>query len=113
MSRPSLDEIQRLSGARGSGYAALSGSRRMSATAALIEVGLNHEQQHQELILTDIKHALLRQCRCGRNVPTLRAAVKTCRAAAVGGRSKAGSARSVMKARAFLLTTKARGIRYC
>ncbi len=27
-------------------------------TAVLIEVGLNHEQQHQELILTDIKHAL-------------------------------------------------------
>jgi ergothioneine biosynthesis protein EgtB len=27
-------------------------------TAALIEVGLNHEQQHQELILTDLKHAL-------------------------------------------------------
>jgi ergothioneine biosynthesis protein EgtB len=27
-------------------------------TTPLVEIGLNHEQQHQELILTDIKHAL-------------------------------------------------------
>ena len=26
--------------------------------AALVEIGLNHEQQHQELILTDVKHLL-------------------------------------------------------
>lgn len=28
------------------------------SAAALVELGLNHEQQHQELILTDLKHAL-------------------------------------------------------
>ncbi len=31
--------------------------RAASAVAPLVELGLNHEQQHQELLLTDLKHA--------------------------------------------------------
>ncbi len=57
MSRPSLNEIHAY---RSHVDAAMlrhleSGNEQ---TPALIELGLNHEQQHQELIVTDIKHAL-------------------------------------------------------
>ena len=59
MSRPSLEEVR--------AYRAwvdtamlrhLETEDAVEGSAALIELGLNHEQQHQELILTDLKHAL-------------------------------------------------------
>jgi len=57
MSRPSLEEVH--------AYRAWVDDAMMrrledehEPAAALIELGLNHEQQHQELILTDLKHAL-------------------------------------------------------
>jgi ergothioneine biosynthesis protein EgtB len=57
MSRPSLSEIHEYRS-----YVDDAMLRHLELeneqTAALIELGLNHEQQHQELILTDIKHAL-------------------------------------------------------
>src|SRR5438270_4573587 len=57
MSRPSLEEVHAYRS-----HVDEAMSRYMDdaddATAALIELGLNHEQQHQELILTDMKHAL-------------------------------------------------------
>ena len=57
MSRPGLDEIrayrQWVDEAMTRHFEALPQDAR-----ALVELGLNHEQQHQELMITDIKHAL-------------------------------------------------------
>jgi ergothioneine biosynthesis protein EgtB len=58
-SRPSLDDI---SAYRAHVDAAMESllsedSALNDEVAALLELGLNHEQQHQELIVTDIKHA--------------------------------------------------------
>ncbi|HEX6803347.1 MAG TPA: ergothioneine biosynthesis protein EgtB [Terriglobales bacterium] len=57
MSRPSLEEVHAyrawVDEAMESHFDQLS-----EAAGALMEIGINHEQQHQELIVTDIKHAL-------------------------------------------------------
>lgn len=55
LSRPSLDEVLAY---RAHVTAAMAPVLGDPAHHALIELGLAHEQQHQELLLTDIKHAL-------------------------------------------------------
>jgi len=58
LSRPSLDEVrayrQRIDAAVSERLA----RDHDSELVALVELGVQHEQQHQELLLTDIKHAL-------------------------------------------------------
>ncbi|QGN54361.1 ergothioneine biosynthesis protein EgtB [Novosphingobium sp. Gsoil 351] len=54
LARPSLDEIR---GWRGHVDAAMAPLLDRPELAPLIELGIAHEQQHQELLLTDIKHA--------------------------------------------------------
>ena len=54
LARPSLDEI---CGWRGHVDAAMVALLDRTELASLIELGIAHEQQHQELLLTDIKHA--------------------------------------------------------
>jgi len=60
LTRPSLDEVLAY---RAHVDAALlaalqAGEARFAALAPVIELGLHHEQQHQELMLTDVKHLL-------------------------------------------------------
>jgi ergothioneine biosynthesis protein EgtB len=54
LTRPSLDQVMAY---RAHVDAAMMAACGDAALADLITLGLNHEQQHQELILTDIKHA--------------------------------------------------------
>jgi ergothioneine biosynthesis protein EgtB len=61
ITRPTLDEVYNYRAATDramEGFLASAGDSLPASVASVIELGLNHEQQHQELILTDIKHAL-------------------------------------------------------
>jgi ergothioneine biosynthesis protein EgtB len=55
LSRPTLNEVSEWRGQVDEAIAPLLGREDL---ASLIELGIAHEQQHQELLLTDIKHAL-------------------------------------------------------
>ena len=57
LTRPGLEEIRRYRAHVDARMGDLFAGRALPAEAlALIELGLNHEQQHQELILTDLLH---------------------------------------------------------
>jgi ergothioneine biosynthesis protein EgtB len=57
LTRPSLEEVLRYRSHVNEAMAQLfARGAPCAALAAAIELGLNHEQQHQELLLTDIKH---------------------------------------------------------
>lgn len=61
LTRPGLDEVQTYRGHVDAAMRSLLDAGPQSLApglAALVELGLNHEEQHQELILTDILHAL-------------------------------------------------------
>lgn len=61
LTRPSLAEVQAYRAAVDEavqGFIAACDAERWAAAAPLLELGLQHEQQHQELLLTDILHAL-------------------------------------------------------
>ncbi|MEO7322993.1 MAG: ergothioneine biosynthesis protein EgtB [Burkholderiales bacterium] len=57
LTRPSLDEVKRYRQHVDEQMAALFENPNPShELAAIVELGIHHEQQHQELILTDLKH---------------------------------------------------------
>jgi ergothioneine biosynthesis protein EgtB len=58
LSRPGLEDVLRYRQHVDAAMDALLADRRDPELAAVLELGLHHEQQHQELILTDIKHVL-------------------------------------------------------
>ncbi|MDB5309203.1 MAG: ergothioneine biosynthesis protein EgtB [Gemmataceae bacterium] len=61
LSRPTVADVytyRRAVDERMTGLIERVDGRTLGAIAPLVELGLNHEQQHQELLLTDLKHAL-------------------------------------------------------
>lgn len=58
LSRPSLEEVLAWRARIDDAVAAWLEQGADGETLGLIELGMNHEQQHQELLLTDIQHAL-------------------------------------------------------
>jgi ergothioneine biosynthesis protein EgtB len=59
LSRPSLEQIRAYRASVDEAMAALLAGKTLSDEAlGLVELGVHHEQQHQELILTDVKHLL-------------------------------------------------------
>ena len=57
ISRPSLDEVFAYRAWIDERVSKLLEAGASAETRALVELGINHEQQHQELILTDVLHA--------------------------------------------------------
>ncbi len=60
LSRPGIDEIARYRAHVDEGMATLLEDPACGPCAELVELGIQHEQQHQELLLMDIKHVLSR-----------------------------------------------------
>ncbi len=59
LTRPSLDEVLAYRAHVDTAIASLFREGRIEGEAArVVEIGLHHEQQHQELLLTDVKHLL-------------------------------------------------------
>ena len=79
LSRPSLDDVRDYRHAVDDAINGLLDRDDDPDIATLVELGIQHEQQHQELLLTDIKHALW----CNPLQPAYRAPIPSMGASAV------------------------------
>ena len=71
LTRPTVDEVFRYRAHVDDAMQnAATAERRPTSVDSrpIIELGMNHEQQHLELLFTDIKHASLHRTRCGRPI---------------------------------------------
>jgi ergothioneine biosynthesis protein EgtB len=60
LSRPSLDEVRAYRRHVDAGILRVLDAGAPASSLAVVELGMHHEEQHQELILTDLKHAFSR-----------------------------------------------------
>lgn len=60
LTRPSLAEVRAYRKAVDARLGELEGDARLGEVAAALELGLRHEEQHQELLLTDVLHLFSR-----------------------------------------------------
>ena len=60
VTRPGIEEIGRYRSHVGAAVEALLAMDPSDAVLTLVELGINHEQQHQELLVMDVKHLLSR-----------------------------------------------------
>ena len=112
-SRPALEEIRKYRAHVDEHMLKLLQSGSVAAEAQkLVTLGLNHEQQHQELIVTDIKHGFW----SNPLHPAYQAAVAAPSLIARRNRSRSfilkGCMRSARKASNFISTMKVRGTKF-
>ena len=108
LTRPSADEVtayRRHVDAAVVKFFQTAGEDTLKELAPLVEVGLNHEQQHQELMLTDILHAFAQNPIPPAYDPAWRFPAST-RAARNGSPSTRASTPSGMPTTAFISTMR-------
>ena len=109
LTRPTLAEVLAYRAHVDHAMSDFLGARVPDDVGALVELGLHHEQQHQELFLTDLLHLFAQNpLRPAVRAPPSRRTAPRGRRRQPGSASPAGSSRSATTDRASLSTTNRR-----